>query len=458
VVLARVIPAQGRSRAYVDGRLATVAMLAEIGAKQVDLHGQHGHQSLFSMAAQRQALDRFGGVDLGPMLAARDAVREIDEAIEALGGDARARAREIDLLRFQVAELDAANLTDEHEDDELRATEALLTDASAHREAAIRATDGLTGDGGAFDALGIVSAAIAERSPFVAIAERLAGVLAELSDVASELRVAGEGIDEDPERLAVVRERRQMVRDLRRKYGDTVAEIMAYHREAAERLAELLSHDERLDALERSRADASARLEREQRTVGAARRAAAGPLAAEVTEVVRTLAMPRAELLVEIAPDDPAGERVTFLFSANPGLGSAPLAKVASGGELARVMLALRLVLTAAPDTLVFDEVDAGIGGAAALAVASSLARLGERHQVLVVTHLAQVAAAATRQLTVAKTMHHGTTETVVAEVANDERVGEIARMLSGDPSAASARAHATELLSAHAQTPVSPL
>lgn len=457
VVLARVIPAEGRSRAYVDGRLATAASLAEWGARFVDLHGQHAHQSLFATSAQRQALDQFGKVDLVPLRVARGRVAEIDAATAALGGDTRARAREIDLLRFQVAELDAAGLDDPDEDVQLRKLEDLLADASAHREAAQRAVDALTADGGAVDAVGAAAAALDERAPFAAAAERLANALAELADIASDVRHAGETIDDDPERLATVRERRQVIRDLRRKYGDTVADVMAFHRDTAERLAELQSHDERLASLERERAAAIKELRRVERAVGAARRAAAGPLAAKVTEQVRRLAMPRAELEVHIDADDPAGEAVAFLFAANPGLGAAPLAKVASGGELARVMLALRLVLTAAPDTLVFDEVDAGIGGAAAVAVAESLAELGRRHQVLVVTHLAQVAAAADHHVTVTKLATDDSTETAVRVIAGDERVAEVARMLSGDPALSSARAHAAELLDVGATTATAP-
>jgi DNA repair protein RecN (Recombination protein N) len=447
VVLARVVPAEGRSRAYIDGRLATAASLAEWGARFVDLHGQHAHQSLFATAAQRAALDQFGKVDLAPLREARGRVAEIEAAAAALGGDARARAREIDLLRFQVQELDAAGLEDPDEDVQLRRLEDLLADATAHREAALLAVEALTADGGAIDAAGAAVTALEDRAPFAGAAERLASALAELADIASDVRHAGESIDDDPERLAAVRERRQVIRDLRRKYGDTVAEVMAFHQEAADRLAELEGHDERLAELERERAAAIKALRRAERAVGAARRAAAGPLAAKVTEQVRRLAMPRAELEVHIDADDPAGEAVTFLFAANPGLGAAPLAKVASGGELARVMLALRLVLSAAPDTLVFDEVDAGIGGAAAVAVAESLAELGRRHQVLVVTHLAQVAAAADHHVTVTKVLRRNSTETEVKVIDGEERVEEIARMLSGDPELPSAKTHAAELL-----------
>jgi DNA repair protein RecN (Recombination protein N) len=447
VVLARVVPADGRSRAYIDGRLATAGSLAEWGARLVDLHGQHAHQSLFATSAQRQALDHFGKVDLAPLRDARARVAELDAAAAAFGGDARARAREIDLLRFQVAELDAANLTDPGENDELRRLEDLLAGAASHREAAQLAVDALTTEAGAIDAVGAAAAALADREPFAGSAERLTNLLAELADVASEVRHTGEAIDDDPERLATVRERRQVIRDLRRKYGDTVAEVIEFHREAAVRLAELEGHDERLAELEREHHAALQRLRRAEQAVGAARRKAAGPLGQQVTEQVRRLAMPRAELEVLIDPDDLAGEAVSFLFTANPGLGAAPLAKVASGGELARVMLALRLVLTAAPDTLVFDEVDAGIGGAAAVAVAESLAELGRRHQVLVVTHLAQVAAAADHHVTVTKRVVDDVTETDVRVIEGAERIDEVARMLSGDPTRTGARRHAKELL-----------
>lgn len=454
VVLTRVVPADGRSRAYVNGRPATVTNLAEHAEGVVDLHGQHAHQSLLSTATQRAALDRFGAIDLEPLRAARARVTELDAELATLGGDERARAREIDLLRFQVGELDAAGLHDPDEGAALAAEEATLADAVAHREAGATALEALRGEGGAGDALGAALHALADRPPFTALHDRLAGLSAEVDDVVAELRGVTETIEEDPERLDEVRQRRQLLVDLGRKYGDTLAEVIEFHTQAAQRLAELEQYDRRAAELDRLRAAALADAERAAAEVGRRRREVAPQLAAAVEARLRELAMPNASVAVDVGthPDDHPGDQVRFLLAANPGSPLLPLGKVASGGELARAMLALRLVLSGAAGAadhrlaLVFDEVDAGVGGAAASAVGRALADLSAHHQVLVVTHLAQVAAVADQQVVVVKRVEDGATFTDVTPVAGESRVAEVARMLAGDESEA-AVAHARQLL-----------
>ena len=450
-VLARVIPVDGRSRAHVNGRLATAANLAELGERFVDLHGQHAHQRLLSAAEQRDALDRYCRTDLEPLRAARASVTEIDAALAALGGDSRARAREVDLLRFQVQELETAAITSAREDVELDGEHDLLAGAVEHRAAGAAAVDALAGDDGATDAVSAALRALAGRLPFAELERRLLAAAADLDDIASELRSKVDAIDEDPERLADVRARLQLLRDLRRKYGDTLEEVLAFQAEAGGRLAELEGYEARVEALEAERAAAVAAAATAAAAVGAARRAGAARLGPEVQEHLRQLAMPHAEVAVEVGDEDP-GDEVAFLLAANPGSPLLPLARVASGGELARTMLAVRLVLTEAPDTLVFDEVDAGIGGAAAVAVGQSLAALGQRHQVLVVTHLAQVAALADTQVVVSKRVTDGVTVADAVVVDGEARVAEVARMLSGDLAGAAARSHAADLLASSAE------
>jgi len=453
-ILSRVVPADGRSRAYVDGRPATVSSLSEIAGRMVDLHGQHAHQSLLSVATQRSALDEFGDVDLGALQAARARLTEIDAGLAALGGDERLRAREIDLLRFQVSELDAAGVVDPDEDADLDVEESTLSDAAAHRDAGYLANDALSGDGGAREALSEALASIDGRAPFSAVATRLREAQVELDDVAHIVRDLAEGIDQSPERLDDVRDRRQVLATLRRKYGDDLAAVMAFHAEADDRLRELESYDERAAALDVERVEALEHERAASVAVGAARRAAAAPLAAAVQESLRVLAMPDAAVAIEVGEhaDDHPGDRVQFLLAANPGAPLLPLTRVASGGELARAMLALRLVLSdaggadSATETLVFDEVDAGIGGSAAQAVGDALAGLARHHQVLVVTHLAQVAASADAQISVSKTVRKGATFAAATRLADGARVDEVARMLSGS-SSESARRHAAELL-----------
>jgi DNA repair protein RecN (Recombination protein N) len=452
VVLARAIPRSGRSRAYIDGRLATAGELAAIGTELVDLHGQHAHQSLLHTAAQRDALDRFGGVDLGPLQAAREEIGAILDELTAMGGDERARARELDLLRYQVSEIDAAAIAGPGEDAALERLEDALADATAHREASSGAVILLSGDGpepatSAADAIGSALALLAGRVPFGDAEARLRALAAELSDVAGELRAVGEAIDEDPERLAQVRERRQLLYDLRRKYGETLADVLAEGDRLRARLTELEDHDRRAADLDARLTAARAAEAEAAAKVATARRNAAPLLAAEVQAHLAELALPKARVEVVVAGDDP-GDDVELRLAANPGTPPLPLAKVASGGELARTMLALRLVLSAAPPTLVFDEVDAGIGGAAAVAVGRSLARLAQQpHQVLVVTHLPQVAAYADAQVRVAKQSDESTTVARASVLDDPERVIELSRMLSGQPDSDAARVHAAELL-----------
>lgn len=452
-IVSRVIPADGRSRAYINGRLATVGNLAEVGEQAVDLHGQHSHQSLLSGANQRAALDRFCHTDLEPLQAARATLAEIDAALAALGGDSKARERELDLLRFQVGELDAAAITAADEDVHLDNELDVLARAVEYREMGAVALAALTDDGGAVDAVGSALHAITGRAPYAQVETQLRGVAAELADAAAELRARADGIEEDPHRLAEVRERLQLLRDLRRKYGDSLADVVAFHTSAVHRLAELEGYEQRVVELEQQRTTAVAAERAAAAVVGANRRRGADSLAAQVQRHLHELAMPHARVAVVVGEDDP-GDDIAFLLAANPGSPVLPLARVASGGELARAMLALRLVLTEAPDTLVFDEVDAGVGGAAAVAVGRNLASLGDRHQVLVVTHLAQVAALADRQVVVSKHVADGQTRATARVVQGEERVEEVARMLSGDQLGESARRHAADLLGSRAGNP----
>lgn len=447
VVLCRVVPLDGRSRAYVNGRLATVANLAEYGTGLVDLHGQHAHQSLLGASAQRQALDHYSGVDLTPLREARARLTEIHANLASIGGDERARAREIDLLRYQVQEISSATLAEPDEDSGLSKEEDLLADSVAHREALWQAVAALTDDGGANDAVGTAVFALGHREALSELSARLRGLQGELDDVSSQLRLTAESIEENPQRLEEIRQRRQLLVDLRRKYGETLFEVIEYGDEAATRLAELEGYEARAKELDSQLVAAITELTRAETLVGEARRKAAPKLAKEVQGNVRTLAMPHAVLNVEVGPNP--GDEVKFLLAVNPGSTPQPLNKVASGGELARTMLALRLVLTEAPDTLVFDEVDAGIGGEAAVAVARALGDLAQRHQVLVVTHLAQVAATASHQIKVTKTVRDKQTYAQATPLEHEERIAEIARMLSGGVAEESATKHARDLLSA---------
>ena len=450
VVLTRVVPRTGRSRAYRDGRLITAAELSELAAGLVDLHGQHAHVGLLTTASQRRALDRFAGVDLHDLEAARRARRAADEELERLGGDAAARDRERDFLRFQLDEIESAGLTDDGEDERLLAEESILGDADAHREAGSAADAALSTERGARDRVATALAELGERSPFAAVVARLRAVEADLADITHELRTVAEDIEGDPERLAAVQERRAQLADLRRRYsGDarsTLAELFAVRDELSRRLVELDSHADRAAAAEADRAQADADVAVAAAAVGARRRDHAPALAREVRERLHELALAKADVRLDVGDDDP-GDDVSFLLALNPGMPMAPLAKAASGGELARTMLALRLIVGARVPTLVFDEVDAGVGGAAARSVGRALAALATDKQVLVVTHLPQVAAFADAQVALTK-QDDGVSTVMRAEVLGAEpRVRELARMLSGLADSDTGQDHAEELL-----------
>jgi DNA repair protein RecN (Recombination protein N) len=450
IVLARVVPANGRSRAYVDGRMATVAELAAHGRALVDLHGQHEQQSLLIPQEQRALLDLFVGEPAerakAAVAAARTELRSIEDDLAELGGDERARARELDLLRFELSEIEDAELRDADEPDKLAAEEEALANAAAHREGLDTARRLV--DGPATDAVGEAMAALTGSDRFAALESRLAAVQAELADLAHETRVASELTVDDPERLSEVRARRQRLRALCRKYGPTIAEVEAFRVETATRLAQIEGAEERRAALVPRQERGEVALAKAQGRLLAARQGGAPVLAAAVTERLGELALGRAECHIEVdaTAGDGSGE-VTFMLAPNPGESARPLAKAASGGELSRVMLALRVVLSEAPPTLVFDEVDAGLGGEAGVAVGRALALLGGKHQVLCVTHLAQVAAFADAQLSVRKEERGGRTHARVELLLDDARVHELSRMLAGVGESAHARRHASELL-----------
>ena len=489
MVVRRVLPRSGRARAYLDGRLAGVSVLEETVGGLVDICGQHRYQALLRPALRRGALDRFAEVDPVPLAEARRRCRDLEERLAALGGDERARARELDVLAHQIAELDAAGLDDPGEEEHLAAEERLLTAAVAVRDAAVAAAYLLGGDGPAGEALGdalghldsqshltgtatgarsvspssrsggeapssqageaggsgVTSGRFDTESPLAAVAERLRGLTAEVSDVAADLRRLGEEVREDPARLADVVERRALLAGLRRRYGATLADVLSYHEEARRRVGELQDAEGvavRLGAELEAARDAE---RAEAARLGEQRRRAAPALAEAVTAELALLAMPNARLRLQVGADP--GDDVDYLLAVNSGSTPAPLAQVASGGELSRAMLALHVVLLEAPPTVVLDEVDAGIGGEAGMWVGRALARLATRRQALVVTHLPQVAAYADNHISLRK-IDDGAATWIQARSLDDAgRLVELARMLSGSPHSGSAREHAAELL-----------
>lgn len=448
-VLRRIVPVNGRSKAYLNGELATAATLGEVTNDLLEMHGQHAQQLLFSQRTHRAALDEFAGIDTTELRELRTQLRALQSEIAEHGGDERSRAREMSLLEFQLAEIDSA-APRVGEDDELAVEEDRLGSAVAHLEAAEAAGQQLGADGAALDRVAAALAVLKDRLPYAGVVERLVDLAAELGDCADEIRRIGESIEPDPERLAQIQQRRALLADLRRKYGESEQLILDFAEETRARLDELSRHDERLGELQDRLEEVTARYHDEALSVGERRREAAPGLAAAIESRLHDLAMPAARLEVRVEdsselPGD--GALVEFLISTNPGVRPGPLAKVASGGELSRVMLALRLVLTHSPPTTVFDEIDAGIGGETALQVGRLLAQLSRGRQVIVVTHLPQIAAYADQQVLITKSVADGTAETTALSLERPDRVVELSRMISGSPDSGSAQLHAEELL-----------
>ncbi len=447
-VVRRILPKGGRSRAFINGSLTPLAELAGFGSSLVDLHGQHAHQSLLAPTEQRRALDHFGEIDLETLLRLRGEIRAIDHRLEELGGDDQLRSRELDLWEFELREIDALNITSPDEDEELASEEDRLAQAVSLRESAVRAYEDIVGTDakGARDLLGSAINALGTHDALSGFVERLRGTIAELDDLCADLRRATEAFEEDPARLEEIRERRSHLARIKKKHGDSLSGVLAAREVLRDRIESAKSGDERRRSLLGERDSLVEKMLLEEQRIGDLRRRAAPSLAKQVEARLHDLGLTRARIEIDLA-DTGLADDVAFLLNANLGEPALPLSKVASGGELSRTMLALRLVLSSGPSTLVFDEVDAGIGGEAALAVGRALRELGREHQVIVVTHLAQVAAFADNQLVVVKDEHDDRTLARVEAVEGDDRVSELARMLSGHPDSENARRHAAELL-----------
>ncbi len=479
LLLSRTVTGEGRSRAHVGGRSVPVSMLAEIGEQVLAVHGQSDQLRLLRPAEQRAALDRYAGEEHERLLAAyREAYtawRAVCDELADRRDNARARRQEADLLRLGLAEISRVD-PQPGEDEQLRAEAQRLEHAEGLRTAAQTAYQAVAGGGDELmDATGLLASAARALEGQAGVDARLGELAARLTeaatqvgDVATELSGYLAELEADPDRLAAIYERRAALRSLTRKYAEDIDGVIAWAEPAQRRLAELDPDDEVLAQLA-AEADRLAGEAAELAVqVTASRQEAAARFAADVSQELAGLAMPHARIEVVVSPRPPhrgeavltvAGEErgaaadgtdeVELRLVAHPGAPALPLQKGASGGELSRVMLAIEVVFAGAggPTTLVFDEVDAGVGGKAAVEIGRRLARLARRHQVLVVTHLPQVAAFADRHLVVAKDSGGAVTTSGVRVVEHTERARELARMLAGLPDSDLGIAHAEELL-----------
>lgn len=471
VLSRREITADGRSRCRINGRLATVTMLRDIGRHLVDLHGQHEHQSLLRVETHLDFLDAFGG-DACQSL--REQYRKVyhelkgtEERLSVLLEDEKQRAQRIDMLQFQMQEIDAAKL-EVGEEERLMEERARLANIERLREAAQACLALLSGDeaGSAVDAVGRAAVFLRDMQSAESAAamwtEGVQNALYQLQDVARELRNYLDKLEADPARLEDIEARLHLLTRLKRKYGDTIEQILQHRARIEEEFQSLTHRDEQVAALEQQRAALRQQLAAWGQQLSDARRQAAKNFEQAVVTHLKSLAMENVKFAVQIEPvpsrdgngaNFPFTERgmdhVEFLLSPNPGQPLRPLARIASGGELSRVMLALKTALSRRHEipVLIFDEIDVGIGGAAAEAVGVKLKELAQYAQVFCVTHLPQIARYADAHFNVRKDITEGRTTVNVTRLNEQERVHELARMLGGAKVTEATLRHAQELV-----------
>jgi DNA repair protein RecN (Recombination protein N) len=465
VVLARRVGAGGRTSAYVQGRSANVADLRALGSRLLAFYGQHEHRRLTLASAQLDVLDGFAGEKhLGlreDYRAAHAEVRAARRELEELREREGTRERDLDLMRFELEEIDAAK-PDSEERDELASDRERLRHAESLRAAAAGALQGLAGadeDGGGADAglsaaEGAVGAVAGVDPALDALAERIAAAAVEVADLASELRSYAEGIDAEPGRLEQVEERLAAIERLERKHGGSIEAVLAHAERCRAEIERLESAAELAGEIERRLIAAEERRAKLATRLTASRRKAAPALEEAVAEALAGLAMDgaRLEVALEAAEDGfgPGGaETVELRVATNPGMPVSPLRDAASGGELSRIMLALTGLGGGGGGVRVFDEIDAGVGGATARVVGERLRELAADGQVVCITHLPQVASQAGAHFRISKRVEGGATIADVEPVEGEELVAEIVRMLGAERDDAAATDHARDLLAA---------
>jgi DNA repair protein RecN (Recombination protein N) len=462
VVLARRVSAEGRTRAYLCGRSASVGDLRDVAVALLSFYGQHEHRKLVLASSQLEILDGFCGSEQlarrAAFAAAYGRVRDLEAALAELRERAGARERELDLVAFELDEIEAADPS-EAEEAELLAARERLRHLDALRGAALGAAQAaapdegvgitalLAGAGAALDGVAGVDAGLD------ALIERWRSLAYEVDDLAGELLRYAEGLEGEPGALEAAEERLAVLDRLKRKHGGSIAEVLAHAERCRARRDELAGAEV---ALERGATELESALAEQARLAGelrAARAAAAPRLADAVRERLGELAMEGASFEIDLqdrAPAPSGADAVEFLIAPNPGVPAGPLREIASGGELSRVMLALMGVASDGSETtLVFDEVDAGIGGHTARAVGAQLRALAQGRQILCITHLPQIASLGARHFSIEKTTNAEPARTTVRELNATEVVGELVRMLGADADDVGARRHARELLKA---------
>ncbi|HMM21282.1 MAG TPA: DNA repair protein RecN [Selenomonadales bacterium] len=447
LILSRYLSRQGKSAVVVNGCQVTLGTLKLLGGGLVDMHGQHENQTLLKPETHLGLLDAFDPA-IGRLLPAyREAFAawtRLGEEIARLESDSRERAQRLDMLEWQTQEIAAAEL-EEAEEERLEQEIQVLTHAEKIQSAVSRSYRLLSEDGasGTLSSLAEVKKELEYAARFdpslAAGLTTVADALYQLEEAASDLRDYGENLDFNPARLEKLQERMDVIHKLKKKYGATIAEVLAYYRQAAEELATISNYEERMGELIRQRDKLEAELAEIAGKLDVLRRKAATQFAGQVRGHLADLGMPKAQLIINITRQSrytgTGNNEIAMLFSANPGEEPRPLHKVASGGELSRIALAVKTV-SASRDgvgTMVFDEIDAGISGQAARMVGEKIALVGADRQVLCITHLPQIAAMADHHLRVEKRVEGKRTTTLIQTLDDEERLREVTRMVSGD-------------------------
>ncbi len=463
LLLRRVINRDGRSRAYINTSAAPLQLLREVGIFLLDIHGQHEHQRLLQRDAQRDLLDGFG--DYGEVAErvsrAYEKWAEVNRALHALSPDSGDAGERLSLLSYQVEELEALAL-EEHEVETLDEEYKRLVNMNSLQETTRQALDGLCADEQAIDSrLSAIKKELATLERFDAGLSAITGLLdnasIQVAEAAAELRAYLGQLDQDPERLLQVEQRLEKLHDMARKHRVQPQQLYPRWQTLAEQLADMERKRTRLAQLEQEQQQALEAYRAAADELGERRRRSAHAMATAITERIRTLGMPEGKIQVNVTPGADlkphrnGNNRVEFLVSVNPGQALLPLRKVASGGELSRISLAIQVSANqeGSAASVIFDEVDAGISGGIAEIVGSLLHKLATDRQVLCVTHLPQVAAQGDNHFRVTKSFDKTSTETQVHALNDEQRVEEIARMLGGVSISQQSRDHAREMLGA---------
>lgn len=458
LLLSRVVTAEGRSRAYVCGSVVPVSVLAAVGDELVDIHGQHEHQSLLKADRQLDLVDFFAGTEAlaGEVGELVGRLRALDRAAAELESEDRERARRVEFMKHEVGEIDAANL-EPGEEEEVKARRNLITNAEQIFTLASHARTVLY-EGEDSTAVAALDAAMADLEELAAIDERFRPLAEQLKtarvaveEAAEEVRQLSDGLDFDGDELERLNERLAVIGDLKRKFGASIEAVLEYRARAAAEVEAYAQRDQRLAEIQAQRQVAADQARKCAAALSQKRKAAAKKLDKLVTTALQDLGMKGGAFSTSLTETELSAtglDQIEFLLSANPGEKLKPLRQVASGGEISRIMLALKSVFAEADKipTLIFDEIDAGVGGHIARKVAEKIRRLARSHQTVCVTHIAQIAALADSHYHVVKTTQKNRTATRVVRMEKKERIEELARLLDGSLSPVSVK-HAQALL-----------